>query len=630
MRGTWIGNGAWHLGIDLGRRPGGMRKRPERHPGTHRATLWCHCVLVSLGRRRREETPLEAELVRNHQPTETVVTYFTSEDRGRKRRPSDVDDIVSDWPSIQGGDYVLPAGDGWRGHKGGTWLHSESDGVYFHIPTGTLFMEDATGKLAQLQTPSAPRTRGSIRWYSRAKGFGFVSVGTQDVFVHQKELPDEMQDHTSPVPVLPGMPVNFVLGEEENRVCATSMTVDTDLASMCGVGTSVGSRSRAVEKCSLDLESDSGVLLKGLFAGHVSGHQSMDGAEFIALRLARDLAGCLKGRKCCERGARIALQAAFRQTQQAFVEYARRLSPNSASVWLAAEADACTVLVFGPDSDGQARAICTTVGGGHVVVGRRDGTVAPTCRQTDESKRLKCSKDLLKEVERGLKGPQITFPSGLYGSVTPEPKGFGCHAWREHNGSGLMVDLTSYTLNWEEDAFLVLASDTTWQALPSDAEVAHLVWESLSAPGGNAAGRAAERLQKLACRRTDRDVVTVVRFGWCDMAVTRSTSGSVVPALGNSAETGSVSDTRGSTECRPSNKPVDGAAVLTDLLRRTQPVQRGCSESDMFLPCQVGGPQNIPSALLGSSTAAPSTGTDKEDEMDAMFAQLCQAIDEGM
>ncbi|CAE7564143.1 NRT2.5, partial [Symbiodinium pilosum] len=56
---------------------------------------------------------------------------------------------------------------------------------------------------------------------------------------------------------------------------------------------------------------------------------------------------------------------------------AQRLSDNSAKLWLSAETSACSVLVFGPDKDGQVQAVFGDAGsGGRGLVVRCDGGIA--------------------------------------------------------------------------------------------------------------------------------------------------------------------------------------------------------------------------------------------------------------
>jgi CspA family cold shock protein len=37
------------------------------------------------------------------------------------------------------------------------------------------------------------RIRGSVKWFNKEKGFGFISVGGKDIFVHVNNLPDGVE-----------------------------------------------------------------------------------------------------------------------------------------------------------------------------------------------------------------------------------------------------------------------------------------------------------------------------------------------------------------------------------------------------------------------------------------------------
>eukprot|EP00929_Paragymnodinium_shiwhaense_P080132 TRINITY_DN41771_c0_g1_i1.p1 TRINITY_DN41771_c0_g1~~TRINITY_DN41771_c0_g1_i1.p1 ORF type:complete len:941 (-),score=261.16 TRINITY_DN41771_c0_g1_i1:33-2855(-) len=418
------------------------------------------------------------------------------------------------------------SGSGWWGHSGGQWLYNKADKVYFHASSKRLFIEDPSepGVFLKIGDEGLPESasqvtahelRGRVRWFNRVKGFGFLfpwpeypcapaedqeQEGPEDLFLHRSELLDEgtveanrrgaCASEPSQQPVLqsrhclqPGMPVLFEprLGDD-GKMSASNIRVETDMFSMCSLGTSVGSSARVCEKFRADLTDHNDHACAGALAGIVTGRGGVGGAEYIALNLPRQLAGCLVSREHAgEKGARKALEIALRQVQHGCLEYARRLGENSAKLWLAAETCACVALAFGPEADGLPRLLVATVGAGSAVLAGRDGRLrrqiggkaaasggaqgASTAARAPPERQ-----SALKAFEHGLKGPDIAFPTirSMYGEAEPvQRRGFGAHAWHEREGSaaGLEVEFSLLELNWEEDAALVIASDCVWEAL---------------------------------------------------------------------------------------------------------------------------------------------------------------------
>lgn len=468
-------------------------------------------------------------------------------------------------PCAEGG-YVLDAGSGWRGHMGGQWLFNEAEGVYFHVPSGALFIEDATaaGSLSRLSGtevltnddsnggPAAgavPRLLGRVRWFSKAKGFGFIMPWSaepsvlgaadhseEDLFVHRSQVLEGLTEHgvseAPAVPLLPGAPVTYSPAmQEDGQPCAAQVCLEDDVARLCHAGFSCSSSARPVEKAALELKAHGGQAATAVLAGLAAGRRGVGASEFVAQHLARDLAACLRGREQPgERGARVALAAALRQMQHGILQYAQRLSENSANIWLSAETTACVALVFAPESDGRPRALVAVVGGGRGVVGRRDGSVAVRlgghsgagggadaevahagpvgmASLPDEAKG---AEDIFKVFEKGLKGPAITFPPIHKMPLAAEAKGFGAHTWSEKDGgaAGLAFAIHSYALDWQEDALLVLGSDSFWEAFSDDEQVVRLALQGCWRPGGDGAGVPADARGGHRCGRAALHVVS--------------------------------------------------------------------------------------------------------------------------
>jgi len=442
--------------------------------------------------------------------------------------------------------YALDAGDGWRGHVGGQWLFSSEEGVYFHVPTGGLFAQDLTKPGCFLQINAQHRAikeesghanechnrqRGRIRWFSKAKGFGFIErQASEDIFFHRKQLLAEAEsESTEPATLLPGTPVTFALATgDDGRPCAEWVCVDCDLAMHCWAGSCTASSGRCIGPQTLELKAHQGQACLGLFVGVAAGCKGPGGAEHVALHLPRDLEACFRGREQAgDKGALTAILAAYRQTQHGLLQYAQQLSKNSANLWLSAETAASTALIFGPEKDGKARVVFATTGGGRALVGSREGAVVACLGEEVHGDgriaKRRSKEDASKVFEKTLKGPSISFPPYVAQAVT-SPKGFGAHNWSEKDGSaaGLSVEIQVQPLNWEEDAVLVIGSSAAWKALPDDEEVVRISLQTLAAGScSGAAERAAHQLLEVARRSSGEAppgwAVCVVQLSWCSV-----------------------------------------------------------------------------------------------------------------
>jgi len=627
------------------------------------------------------------------------------------------------------GGYLPDAsGSDWWGHIGGQWLYSKAEKVYFHVSTKKLVMEDPStpgaflpldtdGKMDALVNPEALETQGRVRWFNRAKGFGFirswpefpdppaagVSRGAEDdegdledVFVHRSEVANSGKDDADAhshgdeirgtkvicvVPLTPGAPVRFELAlQESGKLCASGVSIMSDLATLCSVGNCNGTSSRSVEKASVDVLDATGRVCSAAFAGVVSGRRGADGAEFVALHLRRHLASCLQGRerRPGEKGAKVGMTAALRQTQTGFLDYARRLDDNSARQWLATETTACVALVFGPEADGKARVLLATVGGGRALVLRRNGSIAarlggdaapsvgastgssapsvpiPTGRTADEvwaSRRMiegskvaeatglansdgPGSKDLLKVVERGLKGPAISFPS-IYDASGVEPakpvRGFGVHAWSEKDGgaAGLHMELQTHILEWEEDALLLIASERVWEAFrdAGDAEAARLVMQSLRGEHSpDSLQRAAQRVMeaRASARAGEDSAIAIMRFSWCPLDHKATDAGEPC-----------ISSATGGRETQPHQRPSETAVGLDDVgdmfamplaspdnAVAGAPLADAADSSDSEAATARMPPSRSKAAVAAPAAAPTKAVSGASDELDAAFADF--------
>eukprot|EP00913_Durusdinium_trenchii_P016750 g15744.t1 len=245
--------------------------------------------------------------------------------------------------------------------------------------------------------------------------------------------------------------------EEKSRHAASAVRHHLDLNALCHLGSALGPSARCAEKAAVPLKADTGHHLVGCFCGLVLGAHGMGGADLVAQHLAKDLAQSFTGREQGgTRGAKAATMAGFQSTQQRFMQYAQRLSANSARLWLASECQAYTALVFGPD--GPESQPCLVLGDvgfeGRSIVLQQDGIVSHRFGQGLEAK-TEATRDALKAFEHGLKGPSIHFPPIPGAQLPREKKGFGAHAAKEkavHEGlaAKLAAQLESCHLEREE------------------------------------------------------------------------------------------------------------------------------------------------------------------------------------
>lgn len=74
----------------------------------------------------------------------------------------------------------------------------------------------------QPEPPAGPRESGTVKWFNRTKGFGFViRESGEEIFVHQRSIRSEGQGDERRRPMLrDGQAVNFVVAEREKGLQA--------------------------------------------------------------------------------------------------------------------------------------------------------------------------------------------------------------------------------------------------------------------------------------------------------------------------------------------------------------------------------------------------------------------------
>jgi CspA family cold shock protein len=77
------------------------------------------------------------------------------------------------------------------------------------------------------QAPSGPRESGTVKWFNRSKGFGFiVRESGEEIFVHQRSIRSEGGGDQRRPSLRDGQTVSFVVVEREKGQQAEDVTAD--------------------------------------------------------------------------------------------------------------------------------------------------------------------------------------------------------------------------------------------------------------------------------------------------------------------------------------------------------------------------------------------------------------------
>eukprot|EP00434_Breviolum_minutum_P034138 symbB.v1.2.030205.t1/scaffold3377.1/size107121/5 len=339
------------------------------------------------------------------------------------------------------------------------------------------------------------------------RGLAFHLVGVAFTIWKDDHVCGNASGDLPSIPWLPGMPVDFDLSMKDGKPSAVAVRHVLNFHSASDMGFAGGSTARSAGKAAIAMKADTGHTLVGCLGSLVTGHHGMGGADLIALHLAQDLSQGFVGREQGGvKGAKAAMVAGLQNTQQRFMQYAQRLSANSAKIWLTAETHALMALVFG--FEGPEAKPCLLLGDvgseGRALVLHRDGSISQRIGYQGRREEGK-AQDALKAFKHGLKGPSISFPPIPGAQMLKEKKGFGAHV-----KAAVTAQLEVCTLDWT-DATLIMASKSFWECL-DETQVAGLV--TLSSPCS-----LAESLFEAACARrrgrTMEDLaVVVLRFPW--------------------------------------------------------------------------------------------------------------------
>lgn len=418
---------------------------------------------------------------------------------------------------------------------------------------------------------------GEVTSFNPRKGFGFLAplsgdADSQEVFFHKKQLAEDFDLRS----LKPGVRVSYALGKtDDGRVCAEQVkkletdpegneeepvaTSETekigeqqDDAPADGEGAASGEEGEegdedgAGSESSVDIdlfeELKSGVYqVKGdakdqcedfavdkvkipvsvlgetatcVFFGVFDGHGGAYCAEYASTHLAKNVLARLRDRTKNandETALKTALMGGFKQTEHNFLQHAKRAGDGSGST-------ACTMTVFGPDEEMRLRLFMAHCGDSRAVLGKANGG---HLRLTEDHK-----PNLPNEKKRvELEGGSVVQVAGVWRAILPVKRrlggiaglavsrSFGDKDFKNPNIVSADPDITVHEVDWDEDEFVILATDGIWDVV-SDKEAVRLVQQSLRQFGNEE--KAAEELVRKATGRGSRDdcTVLVVRFGW--------------------------------------------------------------------------------------------------------------------
>jgi len=309
-------------------------------------------------------------------------------------------------------------------------------------------------------------------------------------------------------------------GEGDVDSEASSVEIDVFEELLSGISTQKGpGKDRcedfAAEKVRIPIaslcETDSVAVFFGVFDGH--GGQYC--AEYAAAHLAKNILSRLHDRAkniSQEQALRTALLGGFKQTEHNFLQHARKSGDCSGTT-------ACTMTVFGPDEQMRLRLFMANLGDSRAVLGKADGSAL---RLTEDHK-----PDLPAEKKRiEQQGGGVAQVAGVWRTLLPQKKArttgivglavsraLGDKEFKTPDIVSAEPEITIHEVDWDSDAFVILASDGIWDVIP-DREAVRIAHRCLQ-KGGNQE-KAAELLVKQAVKKGSHDDCTalVVRFGW--------------------------------------------------------------------------------------------------------------------
>jgi len=414
------------------------------------------------------------------------------------------------------------------------------------------------------------RCAGRVLWFNKEKGYGkirpilvngkAVTSKSETVFLHAGQAEGGPDGEHAQV-IAEGVAVTYEDTLIDNKPCAKAVQVlgisffdgedfgvrDEDrhiclwLLSSLHMGThKVTGRFKATseDRCMTRLgvpinlggTSESKVIC-GLF-GVFDGHSGDLCSEFASSNFESVLFDCMKTRSLARTDGKdvytdeiieAAFSAAFRRIEHDYFQRLTTLRGPALTAWEAAGSTACTMLVFGPDEDGRIRLIVANAGDCRAVLGKRDGRAVRLSEDHTPdvpSERKRIEKQGAKVVEAGQGIWRVMLPrhagSGLAGLSVA--RGFGDLEYKKPAGVvSAEPDILVRTVDPDEDAFVIMASDGVWGPVP-DSEAVRVVASGLHSIQGDNSAKArgsAQSLCEMAHQRepTDDKTAIVICFG---------------------------------------------------------------------------------------------------------------------
>mmetsp|Transcript_105741 Transcript_105741/g.193921 ORF Transcript_105741/g.193921 Transcript_105741/m.193921 type:complete len:573 (+) Transcript_105741:18-1736(+) len=503
------------------------------------------------------------------------------------------------------------------------------------------------------------RLEGRLKWFDKEKGFGKINPAMprgqmkapDEIFVHRNQI-EGGPDGSHYAALAPGALVTYQLGKQsDGKQCAENVrceglalithnglmdAVDAKISanearvrSLLLGGLQVGThqeigRGKTLMEDRFVKGSGREVGLLGasrkaascVFFGVFDGHGGASCSDFVALQLERSIYECLREQKKkdanSEMTVRSALLAGFRVTQHNFLQYANKLDAGPSRAWATSGSTACTVTLYGPDEDGQMRALVANAGDSRAVLGKRDGLA--TRLSNDHAANVPSEK---KRVEQA--GGTVAQFGDTWRVILKAGRGEVTRALSVTRSFGdvdfkspvevvsSVPEVTSYKIDPDNDMLLILASDGVFSTI-SDAEAVRLASGALAGSAEDAAERAARLLVEEAHTRNAADDKTalVVWFGG-------------TPVMKESAAPAAASVTASSADSAAAVASVKPAKASDDMFEDgADPVELSLLD-DIFsgYAREMGVSEDTSDSQKASQSRAPDREEEGKNEMQA-------------
>lgn len=375
-----------------------------------------------------------------------------------------------------------------------------------------------------------------------------------------------------------------------------------------------------------------------IFYGIFDGHGGPWCAEYISAHLAKNILARLRDRARSvsdEVALKTALLGGFKQTEHNWQQHAKKTGDISGST-------ACTMTIFGPDEQLRLRLFLANVGDSRAVLctsstveqpPEEEGAAEPVVKTRVITRRLtEDHKPNLPAEKKRIEaaGGAVADVNGVWRAMLPAKKrltskiaglavsrSFGDKDFKGPDIVSAEPDIIVHEVNWEEDEFVILASDGIWDVV-TDRDAVLCVRTQLQ--NGATEADAAKALVTKAKGKGSKDdcTVIIVRFGWNQKS--RAETG---------ADTAPVEEEEG-------DEAVDEPSAAGDDMLMQEGGEEGEEElleqdSEVEAPPQTAGASSSSSAPKAASAPAPvqrkPAAKAEEDEEDDIFAAAKQEVE---